>query len=173
MRRGAINIPPLRGADGGRLVLFIFLLAQAVAPPAAAESQFFIRINQLGYRPLDAKVALAFARADLPQKFFALDAVTRQTVFEGSTKSISGRWGEFDHYAELDFSRLRRPGKYFLRIGDTESSSFEIRDDVYDHVPDELLEFMREQRGGYNPYVDAVCHSFDGRSAFGPTPAGT
>jgi hypothetical protein len=32
---------------------------------------------------------------------------------------------------------------------------------------------MRQQRCGYNPFVDAVCHSFDGRTAFGPEPAGT
>jgi len=40
-------------------------------------------------------------------------------------------------------------------------------------MADRLLEFMRQQRCGYNPFVDAVCHSFDGRTAFGPEPAGT
>src|SRR2546422_2101705 len=37
----------------------------------------------------------------------------------------------------------------------------------------QLLEFMRQQRCGYNPWLDAVCHRFDGRSAYGPMPAGT
>ncbi len=32
---------------------------------------------------------------------------------------------------------------------------------------------MRQQRCGYNPWLDAVCHSFDGRTAYGPLPAGT
>src|SRR2546423_1202455 len=32
---------------------------------------------------------------------------------------------------------------------------------------------MRQQRCGYNPYVDAVCHSFDGRTTYGPEPPGT
>ena len=44
---------------------------------------------------------------------------------------------------------------------------------VNTQVPDQLLEFMRQQRCGYNPYVDAACHTFDGRTAFGPAPPGT
>src|SRR5688500_8132036 len=32
---------------------------------------------------------------------------------------------------------------------------------------------MRQQRCGYNPWLDAVCHSLDGRTAYGPLPAGT
>ena len=36
-----------------------------------------------------------------------------------------------------------------------------------------MLEFMQQQRCGYNPFVDAVCHTLDGRTAFGPEPAGT
>ena len=32
---------------------------------------------------------------------------------------------------------------------------------------------MRQQRCGYNPWVDAVCHSFDGRTVDGPLPAGS
>ena len=32
---------------------------------------------------------------------------------------------------------------------------------------------MRQQRCGYNPWVDAVCHSFDGRTVDGPMPAGS
>ncbi|HVV00034.1 MAG TPA: glycoside hydrolase family 9 protein, partial [Verrucomicrobiae bacterium] len=33
--------------------------------------------------------------------------------------------------------------------------------------------FMREQRCGYNPWLDAVCHPFDGRTAYGPMTNGT
>jgi peptidoglycan/xylan/chitin deacetylase (PgdA/CDA1 family) len=40
-------------------------------------------------------------------------------------------------------------------------------------LPDDLLEFMRQQRCGYNPWTDAVCHQLDGRTAYGPRPAGT
>ena len=32
---------------------------------------------------------------------------------------------------------------------------------------------MRQQRCGYNPFLDAVCHPFDGRTAYGPMTNGT
>ena len=55
-----------------------------------------------------------------------------------------------------------------MRLGDAESFPFTIGAGVYAELPDELLEFMREQRCGYNPWLDAVCHDFDGRTAYGP-----
>ena len=144
--------------------------AGANDPPAP---QVFVRANQLGFAANDPKQATAFARVALPEKFELVDLASQRAVFQGTVTPLNGRWGEFDHYGEIDFSRWHKPGKYFLRVGDSESVTFEIRDDVYQKLPDELLEFMREQRCGYNPYVDAVCHSFDGRTAFGPMPAGS
>ncbi|HEX6729451.1 MAG TPA: glycoside hydrolase family 9 protein, partial [Pyrinomonadaceae bacterium] len=43
----------------------------------------------------------------------------------------------------------------------------------YRDLPDQLLEFMRQQRCGFNPFVNAACHTYDGRTAFGPLPDGT
>jgi hypothetical protein len=177
----AFNLPACRIKNAVALskvaVFVVVALLPGIVPQsgsaAAAADRYFIRVNQLGYKPRDAKVAIAFSPEPMPDKFFVINPATHEIAFEGVAKPIRGRWGEFDHHAELDFSAFRKPGKYFLRLGDAESASFEIRDDVYAQLPDELLEFMREQRCGYNPYVDAVCHSFDGRSAFGPLPAGT
>jgi hypothetical protein len=36
-----------------------------------------------------------------------------------------------------------------------------------------MLAFMRQQRCGYNPYLDLVCHQRDGRSFYGPMPDST
>ena len=139
----------------------------------ATAQQVFIRSNQLGYRPSDPKTAVAFGRENLPQEFSVVDVATNRSVFEAALKPIAGRWGEFDHHGELDFSSFSKPGRYFLQIGSTRSSEFQISASIYSKVPDELLEFMRQQRCGYNPFVDVVCHSFDGRTAYGPLPAGT
>jgi len=156
------------------LFLVVPVVHVASTSPAGAEShQIFVRVNQLGYRPSDPKVAIAFARESLPQKFVVVNVATHKTVFEASSKPIEGRWSEFDHHGELDFSALRTSGTYIVQIGNSQSPRFEITDSVYSAQPDQLLEFMREQRCGYNPWVDAVCHSFDGRTAYGPRPAGT
>jgi hypothetical protein len=75
--------------------------------------------------------------------------------------------------AELDFSALRQPGCFRLRLGGTVSLPITIGDAVFQPLPDVLLEFMRQQRCGFNPWLDAHCHPSDGRTAYGPLPAGT
>src|SRR5947209_6150799 len=155
------------------VLLFLFTTGTHAPAAASADEQVYVRVNQVGYRPSDAKIAVAFARAPLPDRFTVVDAATRQAVFEGASKQVSGGWGQFEHHAELDFSQLKRPGRFFLSIGAARSQEFAVGETVYAGLPDQLLEFMREQRCGYNPYLDAVCHPFDGRTAYGPAPAGT
>jgi endoglucanase len=156
------------------LIAASFLSENFINPATAqTDRSIFVRINQLGYAPADSKSAIALGRQSLPPRFAVIDAVTRQSVFEGSVKPVAGRWGQFDYHAELDFSAWHKPGKFYLRIGEVDSRPFEIGAGAYAELPDELLEFMRQQRCGYNPWLDSVCHSFDGRTAYGPLPAGT
>jgi len=131
-----------------------------------------IVLNQLGFAPGDPKSAMIFSRDPLLTEFRILNA-NGVTVLTGKTKPVAGSWGEFDYHAELDFSTLNSEGSYIIEAGGTRSREFKISRTVNAELPDQLLDFMRQQRCGYNPYVDAVCHSFDGRTAFGPEPAGT
>jgi endoglucanase len=134
----------------------------------------FIRASQIGYRPQDNKTAVAFAKAPLPASFTVAAADGGKVVFEGKSTPIPGvSWGQFEHHVELDFSALKAPGNYVLRLGESQSLPFAIGDGAYGALPAELLEFMREQRCGYNPWLDAVCHPFDGRTAYGPLTNGT
>ena len=139
----------------------------------SSEQKIFVRINQLGFHPRDVKSAVAFGRKPLPHEFSITDPATRKTAFKSSSRTIAGRWGQFDYHVELDFSAWQKPGKYVVSFGESESPPFEISGTAYRELPDDLLEFMRQQRCGYNPWLDAVCHSFDGRTAYGPSPAGT
>ena len=83
-------------------------------------------------------------------------------------------WGKFPHYVELDFSDCKTPGRYYLQLADgTKSREFRIGNDAYQTYQDDLLVFMRQQRCGYNPLLDMVCHQRDGRTAYGPLPAGS
>jgi endoglucanase len=140
---------------------------------ARAQTEIYVRVNQVGYQPADTKIAIGFARATMPRRFNLIDAGSRKVVFEGYAAALSGSWGQFQHHAELDFSAFKTTGRYRVRFGDSESPQFSISSDVYTDLPDQLLEFMRQQRCGYNPWLDAVCHSFDGRTAYGPKPPGT
>jgi endoglucanase len=164
------------------LPIFPFFYASSelrVVPKANSQNipQIYIRVNQIGYSSRGSKIAVAMARTSLPLTFDIINAVTNQAVFTGPLKPVSGSWGEFQTHAELNFSTLRKAGRYFVRLpagsAVVASSQFSISEGIYQDLPDQLLEFMRQQRCGFNPYVNAACHTFDGRTAFGPQPSGT
>jgi hypothetical protein len=158
------------------LLLLLLGLGPADAirrPQVRADAAIHVRVNQLGFRPRDPKLAVVFGRATLPERCVIVDTATRQIAYEADAHGVPGRWGGFEHHAEADFSAFTKPGHYIVRAGASESRPFDIGDDVFAPLPDHLLEFMRQQRCGYNPWLDAVCHPFDGRTAYGPRPAGT
>ncbi len=143
-----------------------------LASPLQAE--VFLRANQAEYRTQDTKIAVAFSAAPLPDTFAVIGADSGASVFEGKTTPLTAeRWGKFDHQAELDFTRVTQPGRYVLRLGEARSLPFAIGEHALADLPDQLLEFMRQQRCGYNPWLRVQCHQLDGRTAYGPLPAGT
>ena len=146
------------------------LFALLIAAPGVGAAEVHLRWNQAGYRPHDAKVAVSFSTEPLPQAFSVREANTDRIVLEGSARAVPGRWAGFEHHADLDFSALRAPGRYVLVLGDARSRPFPLGDPA--DLPDALLEYLRQQRCGYNPWLDAVCHPFDGRTAYGPAPEG-
>lgn len=133
----------------------------------------FIRLNQVGFAPGEQKSAIVFGRETLPAGFRLIRMPGGSTVFEGKVNPVAGSWGQFERHGEIDFSVFKQEGAYVIEVGGARSTLFKIGRSVNTDLPDQLLEFMRQQRCGYNPYVDAVCHSFDGRTAFGPEPPGT
>ena len=81
--------------------------------------------------------------------------------------SIPDWGGPFTHYFELDLTALKTPGRYVIELdGGERSREFEIG--LYAAYHEDLLHFMRQQRCGYNPFLDVACHRLDGRSFYGP-----
>jgi hypothetical protein len=149
-------------------------LAVCWATTLASAEAVFIRASQVGYRPQDIKIAIAFSKTPLPARFVVVDAENHQVRLEGKAMSLKGEtWGQFRYHAELDFSAVKKPGRYVLRVGEAQSLPFAIGESTFAELPDQLLEFMRQQRCGYNPWLGTNCHPFDGRTAYGPLPAGT
>lgn len=163
----------LRPLLAGLVLLSLAAFGKSDLTNAGDQQPPFLRINQIGYRISDPKIAIAFASSPLPSKFSVIDASTQLVVFNGSPKPVSGKWGQFTQHAELDFSSITKPGLFWLRFGAAQSPQFTISDAGSPELPDQLLEFLRQQRCGYNPWLDVVCHPFDGRTAYGPLPAGT
>ncbi len=151
----------------------VLALVLVIFAAQVCQAQVYIRINQAGFAPADVKTAVVFGSEPLPSDFRIVDAVSGKAVFAGKIAPIAGGWGQFQHHAGLDFTAFRRAGRFVVEAGSGRSVQFDIKQNVYSDFPNLLLEFMRQQRCGYNPFVDAVCHSFDGRTAYGPEPAGT
>ena len=147
------------------------LLASAALRPGGP---IYLRANQVGYRTRGPKLGLAFCSETLPDRFAVVEQDTGRVVFEGRARSMAGaKWGKFAEFAELDFSAFERPGRFCLSLGDKKSLPFTISAEVFRPLPDTLLEFMRQQRCGFNPWLDTNCHQLDGRTAYGPLTNGT
>ncbi|MCX6320558.1 MAG: glycoside hydrolase family 9 protein, partial [Bacteroidia bacterium] len=67
----------------------------------------------------------------------------------------------------LPFTELKKSGIYRIVAGNAISPDFRIADDVYDGTADFLLNYMRQQRCGYNPWLKDSCHTDDGYEIYG------
>lgn len=131
----------------------------------------WVRVNQLGYLPENIKIAVFLSQNEESKnaKFQLKDAKTNKVVFEGTGKTAnSERWG-MGYMSRLNFSDFKDNGVYYIETGNTKSPHFTIGPDVYDGTADYLLKYMRQQRCGFNPYLDTLCHQHDGYIVDHPT----
>ena len=139
-----------------------------------AQSAYF-RINQIGYLSSESKTAIVFSKTPVDGDFVLLDAATKKAVFRGVPKSVTAsNWGSaFAYHYELDFSDFKQTGRYSLKLEKSGEASKEFVVGAYPSYQEDLLFFMRQQRCGYNPYLDMVCHQRDGRTFYAPIPDGS
>ena len=133
----------------------------------------WIRVNQLGYLPLSTKVAVMMCE-DKPQvKAFEIrDAFTDETVLSSNEIKATGPLGNMKATFRLDFSKLTRKGAYYVKVGDCRSQVFPVNGNVYRGVADFTLNYMRQQRCGWNPYIKDFCHQKDAIIMNHPTKTG-
>lgn len=155
-------------------ILFLLIpLNAAFTPDVSTEVHF--RINQLGYLSGEHKQAIVLSEKPLSETFLLMEELRKISVKKiKAVKSRQDGWGKFECYT-LDFSDVNSTGRYYLqgtRSG-SRSQFFWISDNIYQSSTDDLLTFMRQQRCGYNPFLDMVCHQRDGRSFYGNVPDST
>jgi len=133
-----------------------------------AQDQSWIRINQLGYTPSGTKVAVWCSQTVAILKSFQLvDATTKKIVFSGNAGKPFGAYGPYTQSYRLNFSSFNKPGKYYLQAGGAKSPEFEISSTVYNGAADFCLRYMRQQRTGFNPFLNDSCHTHDGYVLYG------
>lgn len=153
-------------------IFFAIYLFTIFLPADNFAQEAFIRLNQIGYLQEDAKIAVAFSKIPLQGDFTVKDAATKNVVFRAPLKAVSAsNWGsKFPFYYELNFSAVKAKGARTLQIETANANSSEFSIGAYPAYQEDLLFFMRQQRCGYNPYLDIVCHQRDGRSFYAPFP---
>jgi len=150
--------------------LFIYLCIYFCYQCNSSYSQTWLRINQLGYLEESIKVAVFTSQEDCKlTKFEVCDALTDKVVLKSKRVKSFGEWGAFRTSYRLDFSELNKIGAYYIRAGEIKSPIFRISNDVYNGKADFLLNYMRQQRCGYNPYLKDSCHTRDGFIIYHPT----
>jgi hypothetical protein len=158
---------------------FTFALAVVLASSPWLRSQerasdlpgaVHLRLNQVGYRPGDTKIALALTDRDLGGQTFEVRTSWGQgRVFSGKVGSDRGRYGQFGHVYVLDFSPLAAKGRYVVRIGGVDSPVFPVTADAHVQLLAKSLLFFRVQRCGAGPARGhAACHAQDGVARGGP-----
>jgi len=152
---------------------FFFALVLPFIVSLQSFASGFIRINQLGYLPQSVKVAVYISdEKEDTQTFQLYEALSGKMVFEGTTEQADASvWGKQTAY-RLNFSSFQDEGGYVLKLGAATSPSFRISSDIYRGTADFILNYMRQQRSGFNPYFKDSCHTHDGIIVDHPTKTG-
>ncbi|MEN7549512.1 glycoside hydrolase family 9 protein [Rapidithrix thailandica] len=154
--------------------IFYLLVLPVLFSCSFHPSEYWIRVNQIGY-PTDAlKVAVVAGKSSVAfQQAQLIDVESGKVVFTTHKREEKGAYGPFSHTYRIDFSEFNQAGKYRLQIGKTQSPVFTIHETVYQGTADFMLRYMRQQRCGYNPFLQDSCHTRDGYTLYAPVADGT
>ena len=135
----------------------------------------WVRINQIGYLPEATKVAVFMSdEAVWVDGFELVDAFTGGIALRSDEVEPKGALGQMKTTCRLNFSALRANGAYYIKVlssgGETRSEIFPINEKVYDGAADFVLNYMRQQRCGWNPFFKDSCHRKDGIIVGHPDP---
>jgi endoglucanase len=150
------------------IFISLILCMLSVTALSAIDKTGWIRINQLGYRNNDIKVAVLLSSKSLDIKSFKIIDVNSGKVAMKSVNAVKTvPLDPFVSCYRLNFTDLKKDGTYRIIAETIVSPDFRISDDVYDGAADFLLNYMRQQRSGFNPYVKDSCHTHDGYEIYG------
>ncbi len=159
----------MRQLKTSSFIAFVILVALALSSLLAfAETDHHqIKLNQLGYLPSAAKVAIVAdtssnsVASDGPDKFYIIDLDTGKTAFTG-TLSNSQRWPYSDEMVrKADFSALTEKGNYSVALQASDQSlnhreknqasssfPFEISDTPFERVHQAAIKAFYYNRSG-------------------------
>ena len=127
-----------------------------------------LRVNQVGYLTDDLKTAVYIGDDDVADMNFVLSGPNGKIGVD--SVKVTAPWAPKKYAARIYFSSIVEPGEYTLIAegigGDiVDRKKVYIGDDAYSRysIHEQPLQYLRQQRCGYNPTHDAKCHQHDGR----------
>ncbi|HPT20867.1 MAG TPA: glycoside hydrolase family 9 protein [Bacteroidales bacterium] len=149
-------------------ILFLTIIISLVFASCEKKTSEWIRINQIGYRNNDIKVAVFISKKNVRLgSFKVVDAKTGEVAYASDKIVKAEPMDPFVSCYRLPFTDLKKEGTYRIVAGRTVSTDFRIADNVYEGTADYLLNYMRQQRCGFNPYVNDSCHTHDAYEMYG------
>jgi hypothetical protein len=139
----------------------------------AQDSTSFIRVNLVGYTNTAPKKAVVISKAKLKDKFVIVSASDGSVKPVAAALSANKPWDPFPYNYIIDFSYIGAEGSYYLTNTKKTIKSPVFRIGAYGPIYEDVVHFMQTQRCGYNPYIDKVCHTHDGRAYYGNIPDGS
>ncbi len=147
--------------------------AAALAATAGSPAVTALRTNQAGYLPEDIKVAVYIGTVSSDSLTFSLLSPENGAAAIDSVV-VAPAWQPLPYAARIYFSSTTTPGRYTLSAslpgGETvEVAPVYIGSDAYSrfNLRELPLVYLRQQRCGYNPVHDALCHQNDGYVVLG------
>jgi len=132
-------------------------------------AQSWIRVNQLGYKPESIKIAIFLSKEFFEvDNFDLVDAITDEVVFHSKRILKFKPWDGFNSSLRCDFSDFYKEGCYYIAIRNIKSPIFMIDKNIYNGTADFLLNYMRQQRCRFNPFLNDSCHTKDGFVIYNP-----
>jgi len=98
----------------------------------------------------------AIAADSVSREFSIVDVQTGKVVLTKPLQAVTSRIGTF---RIIDFTEVKDPGRYFIRLGGTTTRPFEVRPDVWrDTIVKTINFFYCERCGTEVPGIHDVCH---------------
>lgn len=148
----------------GLVLLGIVSIASVRDVLAADSTSVQIKLDQVGYLPDSAKLALVTAQANT---FEVRRMSDNSPVFKGELSPVSQDADTGDSVQTADFSKLKESGTYYLDVpGVGKSWTFSIRPDVYSRTYYLAMRAFYGQRCGtavdlgseFPGYTHPACH---------------
>jgi endoglucanase len=135
--------PPARRPTALLLGCLVLLAGASGAASAA------VKLNQLGFLPASQKLAVVSGAGAGQDGFAVVDAASGKTVFEGRLGAPSTWDASGETVRIADFSAVRTPGSYKLRVnGQPESNPFPVAADAYRALDAAAIKAYYYQRAG-------------------------